>query len=581
MSGGGPVRQIVYGFILLAVVLIVPGGLAAIARTIKAQFRRLTTRTVTTQAPADEAIRLDELAAVLTSIAEPISLDITDMSKAIGGLHILREISFTVESGTIHGLIGPNGSGKTTLLNCVSGLTKLDAGTVKLGGVELHGGAATHARAGIGRTFQSVLLSEGDSVRDNLLVGVDADRKIDYVSYTLRAPWALEEIRWMRAETEAWASALGLSAVLDRPVGSLTPRQRRLVEIGRALASRPKVMLLDEPAAGMTGAELEGAGSADSCREVGRDHGAPRRAPRRPGDAALRPCHSDRRRARHHHGPARHRESRPRRRGRLPRRRADRCGGRVMLTAKTTTGTLLKVEGLHAGYGGVPALSGVDLRLEAGSVTAVIGPNGAGKSTLLKCLTGMVRPRSGSVYLDGRRIDRMSSGRIAGLGVCQVPEGRRLFATQTIADNLMVAAWVQRRRRRSLTADCEAVYERFPILGERRNEFAASLSGGEAQMLAIGMALMARPRLLLLDEPSLGLAPLMVTRILDVVKELVEEGVTVLLVEQMVHKALATADTALRTQPRARRAVGAGRRAGRPRRRQGRLPRLRVGPCTC
>jgi branched-chain amino acid transport system ATP-binding protein len=216
----------------------------------------------------------------------------------------------------------------------------------------------------------------------------------------------------------------------------------------------------------------------------------------------------------------------------------------MLVTDEKVTGSRLEVEGLRAGYGGVDALNGVDLALEPGRVTAVIGPNGAGKSTLLRCLTGLMRPRAGTVALNGQRIDRLSSGRIASLGVCQVPEGRRLFATQTIADNLMVAGWVQRRNRRSLNADCERVYERFPILGERRSEFAASLSGGEAQMLAIGMALMARPTLLLLDEPSLGLAPLMVTRILDVVTELVSEGVTVLLVEQMVHKALSIADTA-------------------------------------
>ncbi len=212
--------------------------------------------------------------------------------------------------------------------------------------------------------------------------------------------------------------------------------------------------------------------------------------------------------------------------------------------ATTQTGVLLKVEGLRAGYGGVDALSGVDLELAAGKVTAVIGPNGAGKSTLLKCLTGMIKPRAGTVTLNGKRIDRLSAGKIASLGITQVPEGRRLFSSQTIADNLMVAAWVQRGRGRKLASDCEAVYERFPILGERRKEFAASLSGGEAQMLAIGMALMARPTVLFLDEPSLGLAPLMVTRILDVVKELVNDGVTVLLVEQMVHKALSIADSA-------------------------------------
>jgi branched-chain amino acid transport system ATP-binding protein len=203
---------------------------------------------------------------------------------------------------------------------------------------------------------------------------------------------------------------------------------------------------------------------------------------------------------------------------------------------------LVEVRGIHAGYGGVEALRGVDLRLEEGKLTALIGPNGAGKSTLLRCLTGLLRPHSGQVLLKGQRIDRLAPSRIASLGVGQVPEGRRLFGRQSIADNLLVGGWVGRRDRRRLNADRDRMYERFPILSERRHENAASLSGGEAQMLAIAMALMARPSVLLLDEPSLGLAPLMVNRILESVTQLTAEGVTVLLVEQLVHKAMSVAD---------------------------------------
>jgi len=207
-------------------------------------------------------------------------------------------------------------------------------------------------------------------------------------------------------------------------------------------------------------------------------------------------------------------------------------------------GGTIKVTGLHAGYGGVDALRDVSLELQAGRLTALIGPNGAGKSTLLPCITGLLRPLSGGVRFNGERIDRLPASRIAALGVCQVPEGRRLFGRQSIADNLLVGGWVQRKNRRQLTADSERMFERFPILGHRRNEAAASLSGGEAQMLAIAMALMARPSVLVLDEPSLGLAPMLVTRILESVRDLVSDGVTVLLVEQMVNKALAAADYA-------------------------------------
>jgi len=261
ITSTGPERSIIYGCVLLAVVLIVPGGLAAIGRLTKSRVRRLSRRpqkdASQPRASTERPIDFDRLDAIVTHVAEPADLEIDKVSKAIGGLKILREMSFTVEPGTIHGLIGPNGSGKTTLLNCISGLTKIDDGRVLVGGDPLPGNAARNARAGLGRTFQTVLVSEADSVRDNLLVGVDAHRQTDYVSYTLRLPWALSEMRRSGDETEAWASALGLAAVLDRPVSSLTPRQRRLVEVGRALATRPRVMLLDEPAAGMTGPELD------------------------------------------------------------------------------------------------------------------------------------------------------------------------------------------------------------------------------------------------------------------------------------------------------------------------------------
>ena len=210
-------------------------------------------------------------------------------------------------------------------------------------------------------------------------------------------------------------------------------------------------------------------------------------------------------------------------------------------TDRPATGRL-ELRGVSAGYGGVDAIRDLDLVVEPGRLGVLIGPNGAGKSTTLRCIAGLLRPRSGEILYDGQRIDRMSPSRIAKLGITQVPEGRRLFGRQTIADNLLVGGWVRRADRKGLREDQERMYERFPILGNRRSEAAASLSGGEAQMLAIAMALMARPTVLLLDEPSLGLAPLAVNRVIETVSDLSKEGVTILLVEQMVHKALSVAD---------------------------------------
>jgi branched-chain amino acid transport system ATP-binding protein len=218
------------------------------------------------------------------------------------------------------------------------------------------------------------------------------------------------------------------------------------------------------------------------------------------------------------------------------------------LTAGTPTPAIsnagrLVISGLRAGYGAADVLTGVDLTVEPGRLTVLLGPNGAGKSTLLRCVMGLLKLSGGGIELDGKRIDGQSSAKVARGGVALVPEGRRLFSSEPIADNLLVGGWVRGRSRAELESDRNAMYERFPILGERRKEPAASLSGGEAQMLAIAMALMSRPRVLLLDEPSLGLAPRLVSEVMELAVDLSKnQGVTVLLVEQMVSKALAVAD---------------------------------------
>jgi branched-chain amino acid transport system ATP-binding protein len=202
----------------------------------------------------------------------------------------------------------------------------------------------------------------------------------------------------------------------------------------------------------------------------------------------------------------------------------------------------LELSGVRAGYGAADVLNGVDLTVEPGKLTVILGPNGAGKSTLLRCVMGMLKLSGGTIELDGRRMDGQSSAKVARAGVALVPEGRRLFGTEPIADNLLVGGWVRGRSKAELLSDREEMYERFPILGQRRKESAASLSGGEAQMLAIAMALMARPRVLLLDEPSLGLAPRLVSEVMELAVGLAKQGSSVLLVEQMVTKALAVAD---------------------------------------
>jgi branched-chain amino acid transport system ATP-binding protein len=204
---------------------------------------------------------------------------------------------------------------------------------------------------------------------------------------------------------------------------------------------------------------------------------------------------------------------------------------------------LLEVSGLTLGYGRSDVIKGVDLRVATGAAVTLIGANGAGKTTIMRALSGLLKPRAGSIVFDGARIDGLPGHQVAGLGVIQSPEGRQVFANLTIAENLALGAWLlndprEEARRR------EGVLARFPRLAERLQQSAGSLSGGEQQMLAIGRALMANPRLLLLDEPSLGLAPLFVEEIFRIIEDLKREGRTILIVEQNASAALDVADYA-------------------------------------
>ena len=204
---------------------------------------------------------------------------------------------------------------------------------------------------------------------------------------------------------------------------------------------------------------------------------------------------------------------------------------------------MLELSGVHVRYGNIRALQGLSLRVETGELVALIGSNGAGKSTTLRTISGLLRPTAGTITFDGADITRAATDRIVALGVSHCPEGRRIFGGLTVAENLRLGA-VSRTDRSAIDADRETVFELFPLLRERLAQVGGTLSGGEQQMLAIGRALMSRPRLLLLDEPSLGLAPLMVERIFATIAELKSRGSTILLVEQNVHQALDVADRA-------------------------------------
>ena len=204
---------------------------------------------------------------------------------------------------------------------------------------------------------------------------------------------------------------------------------------------------------------------------------------------------------------------------------------------------LLEVKGLEVYYGVIQALKGIDFEVNEGEIVTLIGANGAGKTTTMQSIIGLIPPKAGTVSFEGKDITHLHCHKIVSLGMSQVPEGRRIFQELTVYQNLLMGAYIQKDKK-AIKEDIKKIYARFPRLEERKNQIAGTLSGGEQQMLAMGRALMSRPKLLMLDEPSMGLSPLLVDEVFAIIKDLNKEGTTVLLVEQNAGKSLAISDRA-------------------------------------
>ena len=204
---------------------------------------------------------------------------------------------------------------------------------------------------------------------------------------------------------------------------------------------------------------------------------------------------------------------------------------------------MLELTDINVYYGAIHALKGISLKVNKGEIVTLIGSNGAGKTTTLKTISGVLKPKTGKVIFEGKELTKESASKVVGLGISHVPEGRRVFAKMSVMENLEMGAYL-RKDKAEIKKDYENVFEIFPRLLERKNQMAGTLSGGEQQMLAIGRALMARPKLLILDEPSMGLAPLVVKQIFSIIRDINEKGTTILLVEQNASMALQIADRA-------------------------------------
>ncbi len=471
--------------------------------------------------------------------ARPL-LEVDGVSLAFGGLNALTDLKVDLADREVVSIIGPNGAGKSTVFNVITGIYDPTGGDIRLAGQSLVGKSPHRiTQAGIARTFQSLRLFLNMSVIENVMSATYGHTKAMPWESIFRLPRARREEREVRDLAERVLSFFGQRLAgyrWDQPAYSLSYANRRRLEIARALATRPKVLLLDEPAAGMnpkeTGEVTEVISRLRDELGIANSRDRARHARRRqllgPRDRA-RPRREDRR------GHVR-RGCEPScgRRG-VPGARPGGAGGGM-----SANGSLLHLENVTTYYAQMRILEGISLRVGAGELVCLLGGNASGKSTTLKTILGIVQPRSGRVMLDGDDVSRWTVARRIAHGMAIVPENRRLFGDMTVRENLELGAVL--RNGETLHDDFDRVHMLFPRLLEREAQLAGTLSGGEQQMVAMGRALMSRPRLLLMDEPSMGLSPALVQQNFRIIKEVHESGVAVLMVEQNATMALSIAD---------------------------------------
>jgi branched-chain amino acid transport system ATP-binding protein/branched-chain amino acid transport system permease protein len=480
-------------------------------------------------------------------------LDVADITLTFGGLAALSSVNLALESGTIHALIGPNGSGKSTLVNVVTGIYRPDSGQVRFRGHTLTA-ASPHrcARVGVARTFQSCQIWRRMTVLENVLVGAHTATAGDLVRSLLLPMWLRPWERRAHARALGLLRFVGLAERANDRAGALPFADQRRLEIARALAADPDLLILDEPAAGMHPTEVRQlVALVQHVRSLGITVLLIEHHMEVVSELADRVTVLNFGRVIAEDIPEQIAANREVIEAYLGEKRGEEPE-RVRVAAMSALdedgaaiAPMLALRNVRVLYGGAPALDGVDLDVYAGEIIALIGANGAGKTTTLKTISGvseLLKSVRGEITFLGTRIDQLAAHRIARLGIAHVPEGRRVFPESTVEENLLLGAYV--RRDRNVTADVDAVYQRFPVLGTRRLQPAGLLSGGEQQMLAFGRALTARPRVLLLDEPSLGLAPIIIDEVFAVLRGLAAEHVTILLVEQLATRALALADRA-------------------------------------
>jgi branched-chain amino acid transport system ATP-binding protein len=451
-------------------------------------------------------------------------IEALEVTVRFGGVTAVRDATLGAASGQVTGLIGPNGAGKTTLFNVINGLQTPTSGVVRFSGEDITD-RATHERArrGIARTFQRLEAFGSLSVWENVLVAVEIHRQ-----YGLRRRRHRETPAQV---TERIMRRVGLDGYANRQADTVPTGIARLLELARALALNPRLLLLDEPSAGLNTTETGSFGAL--LRDLAYE-GKAVLLVEHDMELIMRVC--DRIHVLNFGEVIASGTPALRHSGRDP------CGRGRTACVPGASGMrpILELVDVTAAYGRIEVLHGVSLALPKGTVMALLGPNGAGKTTLLKVASGQLRATAGHVHLGGSHVNDAPSDALARAGLCTIPEGRSIFPNLTVAENLRLTGYAGL----PATQVFETAFERFPLLAERANQLAGSMSGGEQQMLAMARALATNPAVLLVDELSMGLAPLIVRELYEVIASLAAGGVSVLVVEQFADAALAVADRA-------------------------------------
>jgi ABC-type branched-subunit amino acid transport system ATPase component len=483
-----------------------------------------------------------------------------DVSVRFGGLLALSDVTVEVREGEIVGLIGPNGAGKTTLMECISGFQPVTNGRIRYRHPEnteaddlLGRLPGERANLGIGRTLQNVRLFPYLTIVDNLRIALHRHMRHGALAGAFGLPPARQEERAILDEAHRLIALVRMEAFAEKFASELSYGTLRMLELACMLALRPRLLLLDEPASGISQKETEALGPL--LRDIKNqtdatilviEHDMPlimslsdwiyvldagqNLAEGTPADVQANTAVIEA----YLGTPGEQRK--------------------VAATVKGATGdggadtappeTLLDIQGIDVFYDKVQVLYGVDVTVARGERVALLGTNGAGKSTILKVASGLMRPTAGTVRWKGDDATRIPAERLVRRGLGQVPGGRGLFPTLSVGENLRMGGYIYDDPKR-VDAEVERVVHYFPWIAQRLDQPAGTLSGGEQQQLATGRALMARPELLMIDELSLGLAPIVIERLMETVQRLCEEeGLTVIIVEQQASFALGYTDRA-------------------------------------